>query len=112
METFHRINVIAPLFKNLSGFSKRLAFHPLELPANKLNAYRSYVIGALSEGFKQNFLGSDINMEYLVLVLRIYMLLQLALLKRALQQADRLLCPFRARLFAFRHKSSIHPCLS
>ncbi|MBS7564942.1 hypothetical protein KHS38_11055 [Mucilaginibacter sp. Bleaf8] len=112
MQTFHRINVTAPTFKSLFGFSKRIAFHPQELSAQKLNTYRSYLVGALSEGFKQNFLGSDINMEYLVLMLRIYMLINTAIVKRIVQRADQWLCPFKARVSAFRHKSSIQPCLS
>ena len=31
-----------------------------------------YIISALGEGFKQNFLGSDINMEFLSLTVRSY----------------------------------------
>ena len=31
-----------------------------------------YIINALGEGFKQNFLGADINMEFLTLTVRSY----------------------------------------
>ncbi|MES2266859.1 MAG: hypothetical protein V4520_08870 [Bacteroidota bacterium] len=31
-----------------------------------------YIISALGEGFKQNFLGADINMEFLTLTVRSY----------------------------------------
>lgn len=31
-----------------------------------------YIVSALEEGFKQNFLGSDINMEFLTLTVRSY----------------------------------------
>ena len=31
----------------------------------------TYVVGALGEGLKQNFLGADINMEFLTLTIRV-----------------------------------------
>lgn len=31
-----------------------------------------YIINVLEEGFKQNFLGADINMEFLTLTVRSY----------------------------------------
>jgi hypothetical protein len=45
----------------------------------------SYLVDALAEGVKQNFLGSDINMEFLVLSLRVY-LIQLSRLASGYQR--------------------------
>ncbi|PAW94375.1 hypothetical protein CKK33_13090 [Mucilaginibacter sp. MD40] len=45
-------------------------------PAQNLNNKRinigNYVIGVIGEGLKQNFLGADINMEFLTLTVRSY----------------------------------------
>ena len=38
-----------------------------------LTSIGSYLVDALGEGMKQNFLGSDINMEFLVLSIRVYL---------------------------------------
>src|SRR6478735_6613517 len=40
--------------------------------AKKSMSASEYIIGALGEGFKQNFLGADINMEFLSLTVRSY----------------------------------------
>ncbi|MEO6851348.1 MAG: hypothetical protein ABI203_06535 [Mucilaginibacter sp.] len=37
-----------------------------------LKSAASYLVDGLSEGIKQNFLGSDINMEFVMLSLRVY----------------------------------------
>ena len=37
-------------------------------------ALSSYVVDALGESLKQNFLGADINMEFLLLSLRVYLI--------------------------------------
>src|SRR5579872_6715426 len=34
----------------------------------------AYLVDALAEGVKQNFLGSDINMEFLMLSIRVYLI--------------------------------------
>ncbi|NCD71505.1 hypothetical protein [Mucilaginibacter agri] len=44
----------------------------LQLNAVSGNAIKTYVVDALNEGLKQNLLGADINMEFLVLSIRSY----------------------------------------
>lgn len=44
----------------------------LQLNAVSRNAIKTYIVDALNEGLKQNLLGADINMEFLVLSIRSY----------------------------------------
>jgi hypothetical protein len=68
---------------NLSSLFKRTTDHTA-VPQNKVSSSTAqgnnkpamtasqYIITALGEGFKQNFLGADINMEFLTLTVRSY----------------------------------------
>lgn len=67
--------------QNISSLFKRNTDHTA-VPQNTVSTSTSgsknsmsaseYIISALGEGFKQNFLGSDINMEFLTLTVRSY----------------------------------------
>jgi hypothetical protein len=52
-----------------------------EITRNKatVKSVTSYLFDALVEGVKQNFLGSDINMEFLVLSIRVYLIVLIGL---------------------------------
>ena len=68
---------------NISSLFKRTTDHTA-VPQNQVSSSTAqgshkpaktageYIINALEEGFKQNFLGSDINMEFLTLTVRSY----------------------------------------
>lgn len=68
---------------NISSFFKKTTDHTA-VPQNKIFTSTSgkqqkhaisageYIINVLGEGFKQNFLGADINMEFLTLTVRSY----------------------------------------
>ncbi|MCO5935462.1 hypothetical protein NAF17_07905 [Mucilaginibacter sp. RB4R14] len=67
--------------QNLSAHFKRNTNHSAAsqntvsastLGSKKDMSASEYIISALGEGFKQNFLGADINMEFLTLTVRNY----------------------------------------
>jgi len=45
---------------------------PTRLPVVSPKSARSYLSGAITEGIKQNFMGSDINAEFLLLSIGVY----------------------------------------
>ena len=56
-----------------SGQEHKNLFHiNLHLDANSLKPVTSYIAGAINEGLKQNLLGNDINMEFVMLSIRSY----------------------------------------
>lgn len=60
-----------PAFKNQS--EQKNTFHiNLHLDAASLKPVKNYIVDAINEGLKQNLLGSDINMEFLMLSVRSY----------------------------------------
>jgi hypothetical protein len=68
---------IVSLTQNTSNLLRKLAaIHPIPDFKNpvKLKLAGTYLVDALGEGLKQNFLGSDINMEFLTLTIRVYLI--------------------------------------
>jgi hypothetical protein len=67
--------------QSISSFFKKTTDHTA-VPQNKVSTSTAgnkhaisageYIINVLGEGFKQNFLGADINMEFLALTVRSY----------------------------------------
>lgn len=69
---------IVSLTQNTSGslLRKVAALNPISDFKNPvlLKSVGTYLVDALGEGLKQNFLGSDINMEFLTLTIRVYLI--------------------------------------
>jgi hypothetical protein len=69
---------IVSLTQNTSGslLRKVTALNPISDFKNPilLKSVGTYLVDALGEGLKQNFLGSDINMEFLTLTIRVYLI--------------------------------------
>ena len=67
------------LAQNINNTVKRAAaYYPL-LSRTSLRSAGSYLVDAAAEGVKQNFLGPNINMEFLTLSIKVYFLFLLSL---------------------------------